>query len=94
MLKLVNLMNPINVTSATDLRQLISNYQHKADQCEDVIKQLSGAVPDNSALLFSISGKEIVRFDLGEYESDFAMSFFVSWLQRYRLILAALKDRL
>lgn len=95
-MKLVNLMNPINVTPTADIRQQIEQYQYKADLCSDVIKQLTGVTSDGSTLTFSFSirGKAIVKLDFNESESEFVMSFFVSWLQRYRRTLADLKGKL
>lgn len=95
-MKLVNLMNPINVTPTADTRQQIEQCQYNIDLCEDVIKQLSGVTSDGSILSFSFSVREVVlvRLSYNESETEFVLSFFMSWLQRYRRTLADLKGKL
>lgn len=89
-------MTPFNATPTADIHQQIEQCQYKADLCSDVIKQLSGVTSDGSTLTFSFSirGKVLVTLDFNESDSEFTMSFFVSWLQRYRRTLADLKGKL
>ena len=97
MLKCVNMnknMKPICITSTADLIRHIARCQHMIDLCEDCISQFSGVTPDSFVFSFSIRGKEIVKFDISENESEFTMSFFISWLQYYRRTLTALEKML
>lgn len=96
LLKLVNFMHPINVTPSADIIQQIEQCQYKVNLCEDVIKQLSGVTSDGSILSFSFSVRDmvLVRLSYTENETEFVLSFFMSWLQRYRRTLADLKGKL
>lgn len=85
---------PIQVSTKADIQKQISRCQQNADLCEDVIKQLRGATPDNFVFSFSIRGREIVKFEIAESESEFTIGYFMSWLTYYRRDITTLKAML
>lgn len=90
MLKRVN-MKPTVITSKADIDQQISRSERMVSICEDSIKMLRDYPTNGFPFSFSMSGKEVVKFDINESESAFAISFFISWLQYHRRLLSDLK---
>lgn len=87
-------MKPTSIHSKADLRQQIEKYQRNADLCENAIKQLSGITPIDFTFSFSIRDLVILRLEIPENGLDFTISFFISWLQRYRRNIADLEKAL
>lgn len=93
MLKRVNFMST-TTTSRADINQQIDRCLLRMNQCSDVIKQLSGSTPNAFEFTFSVSGKEIVKFEIADDESEFNISYFMAWYQFYRNRMLALSRTL
>lgn len=72
----------MNPEIATLQRELVY-YQIKAQECTDVIKQLTGYTPENFTISFSVSKQPILSFDVGVQEMNFAVGIFMSWHSYY-----------
>jgi hypothetical protein len=57
--------------------------RERIDQCNDLIKQLSGDLPDGCVLTFGVRAVPIVRFEVDDSESWLMMSFFMGWRKYY-----------
>jgi hypothetical protein len=87
-------MKPLLITSQADIVQHIERCQLRIDQCRDVIKQLTGAPPNAFTFTFSVGDTKIVSFEIADDESEFTISYFMSWHQFYSKRLSALNKML
>lgn len=77
-------MKPIPITSNTGINVRLQRALHMIGVCEDGIKMLSGAQPDQFTFTFTMRNTPVVQFEILPDECDLCMSYFVHWLMFFR----------
>lgn len=85
-------MKPLLLTTKAEVIQQIDRCRDRIHACEDVIKQCSGIPSENLQFTLSVSGAPVYVLDFLEDETEFSMSYFMSWLTFYRRRLQQLND--
>ncbi len=65
------------------LERELTYFQAKAQECTDIIKLLTGYVPDQFAVTLSVNKTPIVSFEVGALEMNFSIGIFMSWHSFY-----------
>ena len=78
-------MTPKQIEQLTELKLSLEYYTQKAQECIDIVTELEqwAHIPD-SALSFSVDGREITRFKVGQHENTFLHAVFMSLVVYYR----------
>lgn len=83
-----------------ELQIEVDHYRFMANQCHDIIHQLTDCTPENFKMTFSINDRPIVVIPINEAEGNFCMGFFMSFHQFYakqlkdsQAVLAAMSSR-
>lgn len=87
-------MNPEIAT----LERELTRFEAKAQECADIIKQLTGYDPTNFSVTFFANKQPIVTFEIGRQEMNFSIGVFMSWhsffcarIKEHRTILDAMR---